>query len=37
MIGKVGPAGWIREDVNNNGLVSLSDLTRVSPYYQQYW
>jgi hypothetical protein len=36
-IGVFGNPGWIREDVNNNGIVSLSDLVMVATYYNQVW
>jgi hypothetical protein len=36
-LGSHGPGGFIREDVNNNGLVSISDIVGVSNYYHQYW
>jgi len=32
-IGSTGPPGWIREDVNNNGMVSAADLSTMLPYY----
>jgi len=32
-----GDNGWIREDVDNNGIISLSDMIYISNHYGQYW
>lgn len=34
---ETGSAGWIREDVDNNGIVQLSDIMTVSNYYSHTW
>jgi hypothetical protein len=35
--GTTGPHGWIREDVDNNGIVELSDIVLVSNYFNVSW
>ena len=32
-----GSNGWIREDVDNNGIIQVLDLVQVSFYYDQTW
>lgn len=34
---ETGSSGWIREDVDNNGIVQLADIITVSNYYSQAW
>jgi len=36
-LGQSGIFGWVREDVDNNGVVELSDIILVSGYYGQGW
>ena len=33
----VGPGGWCREDVDNNGRVHFIDLVTVSMHYNEEW
>jgi hypothetical protein len=33
----MGDLGWIREDVDNNGIVDLIDLVLVSNHYNESW
>ncbi len=35
--GQTGAPGWIREDVNNNGVINLLDLTSDSNHYNECW
>jgi hypothetical protein len=35
--GQSGSSGWIREDVNNNGVINMLDLTYSSDYYNDCW
>jgi len=35
--GQTGNPGWIREDVNNNGVINMLDLTYSSDYYNDCW
>ena len=33
----IGPKGWIREDVDNNGIIELADLVTVSNHHGETW
>jgi hypothetical protein len=35
--GQTGAPGWIREDINNNGIVNMVDLTYDSNHYNEHW
>jgi hypothetical protein len=35
--GQMGNLGWIREDVNNDGIIDMVDLSMVSDFYRQEW
>lgn len=35
--GQTDDPGWIREDVNNDGIVDMIDLSMVSDFYRQQW
>jgi hypothetical protein len=35
--GQIGNPGWIREDINNNGIVNMADLTYDSNHYNENW
>jgi len=35
--GQTGSPGWIREDINNNGIVNMADLTYDSNHYNECW
>ena len=35
--GDTGTPGWIREDVDNNGVVDFWDLVEVVKYYGETW
>ncbi len=35
--GQTGSPGWIREDVDNNGLINMVDLICYMDYYNQCW
>jgi hypothetical protein len=35
--GLTGPAGWIREDIDNNGYIEVFDLVLISNHYAQTW
>ena len=35
--GQTGAPGWIREDINNNGIVNLIDLNYDSNHYNECW
>ena len=35
--GQTGPHGWIREDVDNNGVINMADLSSYATYYNHCW
>lgn len=35
--GQTGSQGWVREDVDNNGLINMVDLVCYLDYYNECW
>jgi hypothetical protein len=37
LYGSTGASGWIREDVDNNGVVNILDMNLISNHYRDIW
>ena len=35
--GETGSSGWVREDVDNNGIIQVLDLVLISNHYEEHW